>query len=151
MYIFEDSPDIFSLRTSPSKLSVRSYFRDVSQTTKIYFFSYGPPDGPPGFWGYCKSFPMKTTRYNLSSLKHAKICFEEAPLKDKPMLKRLASEQPWYYYVRYDNMSDGGLALLQWTRSIGCRWDIQTSAFVSKLDARTCSNAAKLGDLEVLQ
>jgi hypothetical protein len=116
---------------------------------------------------YGTSFPMKTTSYNLSTLKHAKICFEEAPLKDRPLLKRLARKQSWYYYVRYDSTNDEDLALLEWARSNGCSWNERTCYFAAQnghlevlqwarsngcsWNRDTCSEAAHNGHLEVLQ
>jgi hypothetical protein len=44
--------------------------------------------------------PDTSTAYNFSSfitVKQAKTWFEKAPTEDHPLLKRLASVQPWYY------------------------------------------------------
>jgi hypothetical protein len=46
---------------------------------------------------YSVQFPSKLTCYIMSSIKHAKICYEDAPPKKRGWLLRSASDQTWYY------------------------------------------------------
>ena len=65
------------------------------------------------------------TYLSVSSLKLAKICYEES-MEHRPVLCRHAA--------RY-----GNLEVLQYLRSMGCTWD-----------SSTCHNAAKYGHLHIL-
>lgn len=100
---------------------------------------------------YVKKFPDKTTQYNMSSMKHASICFEEAPAMDKPLLRHLAPYQSWHHYYRMDNMNvDTDLVLVHWAKSnFGCLW--KTCVLAAAPDAKICTLAAKHGSLPLLQ
>ena len=96
-----------------------------------------------------KIYPEKVTYYNLTSMQHAKISYEEAHPKDRDSLKRRAMDQPWYYYVRSQDIQNE-TELLLWAKStLGCPYTICLVA--STTNVKACSMAAKQGDLEMLQ
>jgi hypothetical protein len=80
---------------------------------------------------YVTIFPKKVTRFNVSTIEHAKICFDEN--KDQydhqRMLCNIAA-------------GEGNLSVLKYLRSIQCDCD---------WDESTCSNAALNGHLEVIK
>lgn len=98
------------------------------------------------------------TAINVSSVEHAKICFDELPLSMKLSLQDSLcasaarngnlvvlkwarySECPWDAKVCSLAANNGDLEMLQWANANGCPWD-----------ETTCSAAALNGHLEVLQ
>jgi hypothetical protein len=78
---------------------------------------------------YLSMFPKKVTRLNVSTMEHAKICFDEWKIRYRQpsILCCIAARE-------------GNLSVLQYLRAIQCSWD-----------ARTCANAAKNGHLDVIQ
>jgi hypothetical protein len=96
---------VFSVNDFPLELLANHIFAFVGSLQ--YRFVGGV--GPTFERAYRMKYPEQTTHCNLSSMKHAKISFEEAPTKDKPLLQRIACDQTWYYYVRSE---DTDLALL---------------------------------------
>jgi hypothetical protein len=77
---------------------------------------------------YVTAFPKKMTRFNLSTMEHAKICSNE--IKGKYHLQCILCSIA---------ARDGNLAVLKYLRSIQCSWD-----------NRTCENAALNGHLDVI-
>jgi hypothetical protein len=105
---------------------------------------------------YVAAFPIKETRFNVSTIEHAKICFDEnkGDFYDKGMLCDIAARE-------------GNLTVLKYLRSIQCPWDTATCAFAAingHLDvikwcrqngcpwnSDTCSNAAENGHLDIIK
>jgi hypothetical protein len=99
---------------------------------------------------YRTTFPEKTTRYNMSTMELAKICWEDAPKEDEWLLQNLAKEQTWYYIVCLDHLTGKDWELLQWTKStFECSCGTYTPAEYSGCK-NPCSVAAKNGHLEML-
>jgi hypothetical protein len=100
---------------------------------------------------YCTRFPKKTTRYNMSTMELAKICWEDAPKNDKRLLRNLAKEQTWYYIVDLDHLNGEDWELVQWIKSTfecTCGTFIPADFYDGGL---TCSVIAKNGDLDLLK
>jgi hypothetical protein len=105
---------------------------------------------------YRQAFPKITTRYktryNMSSMKNAKICWEEAPLSDRSLLHRLAREECWYFYVRLDVLTEDDHALLSWILdTFVCSFDVIDGVLCSCKGFLPCVVAARHGNLELLQ
>jgi hypothetical protein len=99
---------------------------------------------------YCAAFPALTTHYELSTMHHAKMCFQGAPKNDRKMLRRLAAKQSWYYMIRLDNFSGDDWKLLQYIKkTFRCPWGALIVANTTNPD--TCAIAARNGDMKALQ
>jgi hypothetical protein len=99
---------------------------------------------------YSTTFPTKTTRYNMTTMKLAKFCWNEAPTEDKPMLPELTKSQTWYRTVSWDDLDDEDWAMLPWIRStFGCIWGPVIPADTTSY--ATCVAAAAGGQLDALK
>jgi hypothetical protein len=78
---------------------------------------------------YLTVFPKKVTRFNVSTIEHAKICYDD--------FMNLSSVQ---HILCYTAAREGNLSVLKYLRSLGCAWDNET-----------CSNAAINGHLDVVK
>jgi hypothetical protein len=77
---------------------------------------------------YTNVFPTRLTCYNVSTIQHAKICYDEtASTTDRCKLCALSAK-------------DGNLLVLQYLHELGCSWD-----------TNTCAKAAKFGHLHILK
>jgi hypothetical protein len=130
---------------------------------------------------YVTAFPKKVTRFNVSTIEHAKICFDEKKGPYHPrlcekaaregnltVLKYLRSIQcPWSNWTCAYAAYYGHLDVIQWCHKNGCEWDEYTCANAAKnghldviqwcrqngcpWDIRTCAYAAKNGHLDVIK
>jgi hypothetical protein len=105
---------------------------------------------------YLTVFPKKVTRFKLSTMEHAKICFDEikrhyyhprilcciaARQGNLAVLKYLRSIQcPWNHWTCAYAAENGHLDVIKWCRQNGCDWY-----------GNTCAFAAKNGHLDVIQ
>jgi hypothetical protein len=78
---------------------------------------------------YVTAFPEKVTHYNVSTIEHAKIYYDD--IMDHSSLQNI---------LCCTAARDGNLTVLKYLRSIQC-----------SRDARTCANAAKNGHLDIIQ
>jgi hypothetical protein len=78
---------------------------------------------------YVTAFPEKLTFYNVSTIEHAKICYDD--------LTNLSSPQ---HILCCTAAREGNLSVLKYLRSLGCAWD-----------SGTCENAATNGHLDVIK
>jgi hypothetical protein len=97
---------------------------------------------------YVTAFSKKVTRVNVSTIEHAKICFDEekgnyrlqhvlcytaAREGNLSVLKYLRSMQcPWSEWTCAYAAKNGHLDVLQWCRQNGCPWNDQTSLYAAK-------------------
>jgi hypothetical protein len=104
---------------------------------------------------YVTVFPKKVTRSNVSTIEHAKICFNE----NKDHFRQR--------YLCIITAREGNLTVLKYLRSIHSPWDGSTCAAAAgnghldvikwchengwPWDSDTCSNAAKNGHLDVIK
>jgi hypothetical protein len=94
---------------------------------------------------YVAVFPKKVTSYNVLTIQHAKICyndivtypFKQTSLVKSSLLRRGPNRQETLCKLA---AQQGNLAVLQYLRSVHCQWD-----------DRTFLMAAWNGDLQVLQ
>jgi hypothetical protein len=105
---------------------------------------------------YVTVFPKKWTHYNVSTIEHAKICYDD--IMDHSSLQNI---------LCCTVARDGNLTVLKYLRSIQCSWDIITCASAATnghldvikwcrengcpWDTQTCFHAAKNGHLDVVQ
>jgi hypothetical protein len=105
---------------------------------------------------YVTAFPKKVTHNNVSTIEHAKICFDEwkRPYHHPSILCCIAAREgnltvlnylrsiqcPWGYWTCASAAENGHLDVIKWCRQNGCPWD-----------SRTCENAAENGHLDVIQ
>jgi hypothetical protein len=106
---------------------------------------------------YVTAFPKKVTRFNVSTIEHAKICFDEWKIMEylhQSFLCDIAARE-------------GNLSVLKYLRSIQCEWGEWTCSYAAKSghldvikwchengcpwDSRTCSKAAENGHLDVIK
>jgi hypothetical protein len=99
---------------------------------------------------YRTTFPSLTTYYNVSTMKHAKFCFQGTSKQERKLLRRLAARKAWYHMIRLTNWNEVDWKLLQYFKyEFRCPWEAFIVANVT--DTRTCSIAARNGDLKALQ
>jgi hypothetical protein len=105
---------------------------------------------------YVTAFPKKATCYNVSTMEHAKICFDETKRQyhhqrilcyiaaregNITVLKYLRSIQcPWGNWTCTSAAENGHLDVIKWCRQNGCPWGYGT-----------CANAAENGHLDVIK
>jgi hypothetical protein len=100
---------------------------------------------------YSSKFPDKTMCYNMSTMKLAKFCWEEAPEDEKHLLRCLVQEQTWYYIVHLDDLNGEDWELLKWAKStFGCSCGTETPEEVGDT-GETCSVAVRNGQLDLLK
>jgi hypothetical protein len=105
---------------------------------------------------YVAAFPNKVTRFNVSTIEHVKICFDE--------IKR-----PYYYpsILGWIAAREGNLTVLKYLHSIQCPLGYDTCAYATEngyldvikwcringcpWDTNTCAIAAQNGHLDVIQ
>jgi hypothetical protein len=93
-----------------------------------YQFRFVAGVHPTFYQAYSITFPKKQTYYNLSTLDHAKLCYEEIHNQYRQsMLCAYAAKH-------------GLLNVLQYLRGIGCPWNVWT-----------CTYAAEKGHFKILQ
>jgi hypothetical protein len=99
---------------------------------------------------YSATFPAKTTRYNMTTMKFAKICWETTEDENKPFVQELAKNQTWYRTISWDDLDDEDWAMLKWTRStFGCIWETVIAPDTKSYAA--CEVAAARGQLDALK
>jgi hypothetical protein len=129
---------------------------------------------------YVTAFPKKVTRFNVSTIEHAKICFDEWKIikyRRPSILCCIAARGGNLTVLKYLHSVQcpldtwtcdaGHLDVVKWCHEIGCPWDEKTCASAAEnghldvikwcrengceWDCYSCSNAAKNGHLDVIQ